>query len=722
MQRPRRNCHPPARVELLERRELLTADLSDTFGRLLVEPVNIDIDLPFGGIWLEGRFEVYGSAPRGAAMEHPAIQNVPLNTGIPDPVTYFTVFNETPGRYMGTIQDSTILEDGRQIYVGDSQGWFFCDTCAQPGFLNNDTYWFQQDQPVDPTPQSTSDYQLQEVAPDGMYLHFERYGDFRTSAFTAWSGGIHEVVIDMSSDGQYAIGGNVYRRAGNFFDTVDLSGFDFSVSVQSPTWHNIEVGDDGQVYLAGSWFDLETLTERVGFWDIDGRFIGTAPGDSSYMSGFGVIDGEMFAAVRSGDLITGDDSVLIRLSDMQSIRLGSISPELTGDFATVVGPSIRKTPLFATDGKLGVLLTNEDGPYVAVIETFIERQVVDDTLFFQDASGQWFFGQPVNGQLQIASGPRWSSIVEPWLGDVNNDGYIDLIGFDRSSGNWWVATNQQDGTFRTTRWGRWFGNSNPFPDAFTTEWNDITLGDFDGDGLIDVAGRNDLGRWWIGYSTGTSFRSVSSVRWNPTGWQEVMSGDFNADGRTDLVARNELGQWWIASATGTGFQSRYVGRWTATGWAHIEAGDFNADGLTDIIGLTSTGHWWVAQSNGVNFTNSYRGRWSGIDVAELLIADFTGDGIDDILARSTAGTWYLAKPHPDTGRFAASEWTGATDPAHRMSVIGDFQRDGFSDVLLFNTELSTWIFLSSTGTDWNKQILSGQPPIPLRLVGTGQFL
>ena len=62
------------------------------------------------------------------------------------------------------------------------------------------------------------------------------------------------------------------------------------------------------------------------------------------------------------------------------------------------------------------------------------------------------------------------------------------------------------------------------------------MGDFNGDGRDDIAGRTPSGGWWVARSTGSQFINGLWGNWSSrVSWDDVLVGDFNGDGRDDLA-------------------------------------------------------------------------------------------------------------------------------------------------------------------------------------------
>jgi hypothetical protein len=56
----------------------------------------------------------------------------------------------------------------------------------------------------------------------------------------------------------------------------------------------------------------------------------------------------------------------------------------------------------------------------------------------------------------------------------------------------------------------------------TVNWQDVQIGDFDGDGLSDIAGRSDSGKWVVAISQGDGFINSIWATWNPNAqWEKV---------------------------------------------------------------------------------------------------------------------------------------------------------------------------------------------------------
>src|SRR5437879_10354089 len=117
-------------------------------------------------------------------------------------------------------------------------------------------------------------------------------------------------------------------------------------------------------------------------------------------------------------------------------------------------------------------------------------------------------------------------------------------------------------------------------------WAYVVAGDFNGDGLSDLAQFDaNNGQWWANLSTGSSFTTALWTTWSPSvTWVDVQAGDFNGDGESDIVGRDaSTGQWWVAKSTGSGFTTTLWDTWNpAVTWVDARVGDFNGDGRPEL--------------------------------------------------------------------------------------------------------------------------------------------
>ncbi|RIL04430.1 MAG: hypothetical protein DCC75_12640, partial [Proteobacteria bacterium] len=207
-----------------------------------------------------------------------------------------------------------------------------------------------------------------------------------------------------------------------------------------------------------------------------------------------------------------------------------------------------------------------------------------DIITADTASNYAVFLANSNGTFQAAKtsanalGANFYSVS---IGDLNGDGYQDVLGMDVSGGKISVALGNGDGTLRAARTyatGAWAGS--------------VTVGDINHDGILDIVTGTGLGgtgaiNTLLGNGDG-SFRARTSI--NISGASgTVRLGDLNGDGYLDIVSHNwstDTFDILIGNGNGT---FRAAVSFTGGGSLYLSSDnsmsltDMNGDGVLDIV-------------------------------------------------------------------------------------------------------------------------------------------
>ncbi len=354
----------------------------------------------------------------------------------------------------------------------------------------------------------------------------------------------------------------------------------------------------------------------------------------------------------------------------------------------------------------------------------------DSTISIELGKGDGTFTAPPTGP--VAAGQTPTSLA---VGDFNNDGIPDLVTANVFGGYVTVLLGNGDGSFTPAQ------NS---PISSSIQPSAVAVGDFNGDGIADVV-VGDSARSvtspssmsvLLGKGDGTFANAAQS---SVTLGDEVSSitvADFNGDGIADLAMANFgsanmnilLGQ-----GDGTFTQAANSPITVGSYPEAVLAGDFNADGIFDLVVVNSyytsgtPGNVSVLLGKGDGTFTAAAGSpvTVGFDPDAAALGDFNGDGKADlvvtnddddtlsILLGDGAGGFTQAAASPINLSVATPDPFGAFPEA---AAAADFNGDGLSDFFVGNLPAEAFVFVSQltqTATATASNIL---PP------GTGTHL
>lgn len=283
-------------------------------------------------------------------------------------------------------------------------------------------------------------------------------------------------------------------------------------------------------------------------------------------------------------------------------------------------------------------------------------------------------------------------------------------------------TASRSGLYTVTLQGTVLSTATVLFDQMATvevEQGELLEGDFNGDGLTDIATRLIDGDWQVsltqaaGNATLVSLGASTNNNWTTNAtwvdWSVLRSGD-----RDVIVARAEVANvsetWWKLSYDGPvggtaaeNFHTNLVGSWTfsnSANWIDVVSGDFNGDGKRDIIGRdSSNGQWWMLQNATETTTpgdaaakNVYLGAWSSeVQWDRTLAGNFTGNANGKAqVAGLTGNTWWLSEydgtPGDMTHTVMTTKWSREYN--YTDYVVGNFDGNSSGAVLIAGKTVS----------------------------------
>ena len=236
------------------------------------------------------------------------------------------------------------------------------------------------------------------------------------------------------------------------------------------------------------------------------------------------------------------------------------------------------------------------------------------------------------------------------------------------------------------------------PLAVGTNPNSVAAGDFNGDGIPDLAIANEmssnitvlLGNRSGGFTAAPN--SPVAIAGGPVG---IAVGDFNGDGYQDLAIANLNGNnVAVLLGNGAGTFAPVPGSPFATGTNpdFVAIADFNGDGIQDLaVSNLNSNNVTVLLGNGAGgFTAASGSPISvGTSPQAVAIADFNGDGKLDLAVPNYSGTVSILLGNGSGGFTAASGSPFASGGMSASAVVGDFNGDGIADLAVGTYDTSS---------------------------------
>ncbi|MTI20336.1 T9SS type A sorting domain-containing protein, partial [Fulvivirga sp. RKSG066] len=304
-------------------------------------------------------------------------------------------------------------------------------------------------------------------------------------------------------------------------------------------------------------------------------------------------------------------------------------------------------------------------------------------------------------------------------GDLNNDGYIDLVraglqgdGFS-GEGHSYIAINNTDGTF----------TEQYLPDNKTFYGGDVTMADFDADGDLDIliAGANNQNvsesRFYRNEGDG-NFSALSTISLKGMDSGNIEVGDYDLDGDIDILisgrdrVNNGSLEYFTKVYTNNGnwnFSEESVDIGGEAWGVKSVWGDIDSDGYLDIITQGRIGDdvygLSVSRGSAIGFsTISETGlpELEYVDRQEFI--DFNNDGyLDLIIAGNYENSDNNVNLYQNNSDMTFTEVISGFDKYNQPNFdIGDYDMDGDLDVIMtgYNSSYiaNTSLYINNSST------------------------
>jgi hypothetical protein len=513
-------------------------------------------------------------------------------------------------------------------------------------------------------------------------------------------------VEDLNNDGNLDIAcrGSIYTGDGGVTGSMVWT----SENGTPTSWNGVALGDvdnNGVIdIVAGTDMGVKVWTSNGG----DGGFVWSDSSNGLPTSGqyFGVFlgdvnnDGKLDVAAGSN----GYEGVKVWTGNGEAGLLASWTDAFTatglptnGDYAQVVFGDAN------CDGKLDLAAASTSGSQ-------------DGVKFWKGNGGEGGFSWTEESGGLATTG-RYYGLN---FGDVNNDGKLDLVGGNYSGGgiDVWLGDGGEGGS------QNWKISREGLPGS--TMVVDTCIGDVNNDGRLDIGAttENQGVQVWQGSLPAISIAGWTSASTNlPTtsGWYDVVFGDVNHDGKLDLAAASSAGlgvKVWTGDGSGIWNEIIDPDLPSSGNYNGVRLHDVNHDGDPDLIVSSDTGLGVrVHLGNGTGGFGSAIGPTDPASppaMGGVSVADINVDGNVDIIT---------SRYNPNSGGVddKVYAWLGdgnggwgpdigpAEDLGYDDVALGDVDHDGAVD-LLATGHMQGYRFWTGDGTgSWSLQPQNGLP-------------
>ncbi|WOF72519.1 putative Ig domain-containing protein [Parvibaculaceae bacterium PLY_AMNH_Bact1] len=471
-------------------------------------------------------------------------------------------------------------------------------------------------------------------------------------------------------------------------------------TVHLPELFVADVNGDGRADL----IDLDGAQIKVSLGNADGNF--DAPIVASTEFGGGIWSGNSFQGVGTFhfDDVNGDDRSDLIFGSQQDSRIAF--GQVNGTFAASVASPIAYFGTPTAGYNIFDTFTTGDVNDDGAADLFYKGPGDAWNVTFGGAS---LFTHSVTHVNHFTHSTGWTdaNVHVRQLADVDGDGLDDVVGFNETGV--WVARGQSNGTFDYTKHASTeFGVTSGWN---TQDALPRLLGDVNGDGFADIVGFGSNGvQVALGQLGGTfaaSFQAGTEFGTN-TGWTSQgafyrVLGDINGDGHADIIGFGNSGvQVALGQANGHFLASQTVladfgasQGWTSQDAAPRTVGDVNGDGYDDIVAFAADGVYVAQGNDSGTFSAKYKAAdtfshaagWTFTGGEQRFLYDLNGDGAEDIVAVTNTATHVAFAD--GAGGFsesvvavpASSDF--AYDLAMAPRVMGDVNGDGVADRVVF---------------------------------------
>jgi hypothetical protein len=509
---------------------------------------------------------------------------------------------------------------------------------------------------------------------------------FNRADFVTGTGPAVLAVGDFNGDGQMDVVTGNDDTANTVSVLLGKGDGTFATHVDYPVGGGVTgvaVGDfngDGKLDIAVVYgFDLARVAVLLG--NGDGTFRPFVPTTAGFQGG----------SIAVGDF-NGDGKLDVAVSDNQSATPGVDIMLGNGDgtfkapvsYATAADPRMVIVADFNGDGKLDLATANAESETISVLL----------------GKGDGTFQAHMDNSTAIAA-----SCISLAAGALRDDKGKDIVAGCQSEGKVVVLLSNGNGTFKAAK-------AYPVPAGVDI----VALGDFNGDGKLDVAvtdgGTYDMVSILPGTGSGTLKAAVPfGTNFGPSG---IAAADFNGDGKLDIVTADDGSPFGVTIATISVLLSNgkdmfaartdySVGSESLTGaYSGIAAADLTGNGKPDlIVPITYADvpcEFSILKNKGNGTFDAAVNYALPIGPDAVVAGDFNNDHKADIAVMNSGNSGSISVLlNSGTGTFPSYTTYPINGYGYGIAV-GDFNKDGNLDIVATDLTENTVSVLLGNGT------------------------
>lgn len=313
--------------------------------------------------------------------------------------------------------------------------------------------------------------------------------------------------------------------------------------------------------------------------------------------------------------------------------------------------------------------------------SFVNDDPLPDVVYHNNSKIYWAQSQPPYGGINVKEVLDVDATSQILVTDLNNDGKDDLL-FLGPNNLFWLSDLRREAT------GEQVFAFNSQLDAFVT--TDLDLGDVDGDGYVDLLSSESPNMAWYRQLPGKKlFSERKDIA--QANFANLKLLDWDSDSDLDILAGDGQELFLLENQDGAGQFShkiQLIDSLQAADSLRVLFEDFDLDGDVDVVGLR------LYEPGLIFWKNDGQGHFQKHQIADfdgairrLACADAGNDGdLDLFFSGYVSDNYYLFFIENDGGTFLSPDTVTNDENLYNFAFVADLNNDGNVSVLSFDSQ------------------------------------